>query len=135
MAIINTLEKCLESPYLFPDDQAPSRVAALLQLSTDRLEAAVAISRSDKPDPADIGTLAYEAMFASLRALVYAKGYREAGLKCLLLACEQFYVRPGLLDAGHLQAFEQVQAHKAKPSEAVRASEAFVLKARELVGG
>ena len=39
--------------------------------------------------------LSYEAMFSCLRALVYDKGYREAGLRCLMLACEELYVRPG----------------------------------------
>ncbi len=61
-------------------------------------------------------------MFAGVRALVYARGYREAGLKCLVLACEGLYVRPGLLDAGQLVAFERVQGFKLAPAEAVAAA-------------
>ncbi len=134
MAIINTLQKCLDSPYLFQDPEAPGRVVSLLQFAGDRLDAARKIQESAKPDPADIGSLAYEAMFAALRALVYAKGYREAGLRCLMLACEQLYVRPGLLDASHVLAFERAQGQKLPPSEAIESASAFLAKARELVG-
>jgi uncharacterized protein (UPF0332 family) len=134
MAIVNTFQKCLDSPYLFQDPEAPGRVASLLTFAGDRLDAAQKIQQSAKPDPADIGSLAYEAMFAALRALVYAKGYREAGLRCLLLACEHLYVRSGLLDASHVLAFERAQGQKMPPSEALESASAFVAKARELVG-
>ncbi len=134
MAIVNTLQKCLESPYLFRDDAAPARVPALLKLADDRLAAALAIQGLEKHDPADVGALAYESMFASLRALVYVKGYREAGLKCLVLAAEQLYVRTDLLEADHLQAFEQAQGQKLPPVEAIEAARIFGRKVRELVG-
>ncbi len=135
MAIINTLPKCLESPYLFRDDAAPAQVPALLGRAGDRLGAAADLLGAPKSDPGDISTLSYECMFSSLRALVYARGYREAGLRCLLLACEQWYVRAGLLDAGHLRAFERAQGMKLAPAEAVAAARDFVEAARALVGG
>ena len=50
--------------------------------------AAVNIHTTGQGDPADVVFLSYEAMFCCLRALVYAKGYREFGLRCLLLACD-----------------------------------------------
>ena len=135
MAIINTFAKCLESPYLFTDATAPDRVADLLKLAGDRLGAASDLLALPKSDAGDVATLAYEAMFAGLRALVYARGYREAGLRCLMLACEGLYVRPGLLDVGHVHAFERAQGMKLAPGEAVAAAGAFVGRARELVGG
>src|SRR3954470_23529330 len=107
MAIVNTLQKCLDSPYLFEDKDAPARIPKLLAAAGDRLEAAVNIQTTGQGDPADASLLAYEAMFSCLRALVYHKGYREAGLRCLLLACDELYVRPGSLDAGLIQAFER----------------------------
>src|SRR6516164_2675126 len=91
MAIINTFEKCLESPYLLEDKEAPARIGELLAKAGDRLEASVNIQTTGQGDPADVVFLGYEAMFCCLRALVYAKGYREYGLRCLLLACENLY--------------------------------------------
>src|SRR5436190_17356446 len=117
MAIINTFPKCLDSPYLFQDKDAPTRVGGLLALAGDRLEAAANIQMTGQGDPADVSFLSYEAMFACLRALVYDKGYREAGLGCLLLACEALYVKPGILDAAHIHAFERAQGLKTPPAE------------------
>jgi uncharacterized protein (UPF0332 family) len=133
MAIINTLQKCLESPYLFEDPDAPKRIGGLLAKAGDRLEAAVNVQRSGQGDPADISFLSYEAMFCCLRALVYAKGYREAGLRCLLLACENLYVRTGQLDAAHVLAFEKAQALKTPPDETLAAASAFVKRTLELL--
>ncbi len=99
MAIINTLQKCLDSPYLFEDKEAPARIVELLAKAGDRLDGAINIHTSGQGDPADVVFLSYEAMFCCLRALVYAKGYRENGLRCLILACDGLYVRTGQLDA------------------------------------
>jgi hypothetical protein len=134
MAIINTLQKCLDSPYLVEDKDAPSRVGALLVKAGDRVEAAANIRASGQGDPADISFLSYEAMFCCLRALVYAKGYREAGLRCLLLACEHLYIRPGLLDVAHIHAFERAQGLKTPPDETLAAAFAFVKRTLELLG-
>ncbi len=134
MAIINTFDKCLDSPYLFRDPQAPARVGPLLAQADDQLAAARDILGGPKPDPTDVGTLAYQAMFAAVRALVYARGYREAGLKCLILACEGLYVRSGLLDGGQLVAFERVQGFKLSSGDAVDAASSLVGMAKELVG-
>lgn len=133
MAIINTLQKCLDSPYLFEDKEAPARIGGLLAKAGDRLEAAANIHTSGQGDPADISFLSYEAMFCCLRALVYAKGYREAGLRCLMLACEQLYIRPGLLDVAHMHAFERAQGLKSSPEENLAAASAFVKRALELL--
>ena len=81
-----------------------------------------------------MGALAYQAMFAAVRALVYARGYREAGLKCLVLACEGLYVRAGTLDAGQPMAFERVQGYKLPPGEAVAAAAELIHRAGVLVG-
>ncbi len=134
MAIVNTLRKCLDSPYLFEDKDAPTRVGKLLAAAGDRLEGAVNIQTSGQGDPSDASLLAYEAMFACLRALVYAKGYREAGLRCLMLACEDLYVKPGTLDAAHLIAFERAQGLKTPAAENINAAAAFVKRTLELLG-
>jgi len=134
MAIINTFAKCLESPYLVADPAAPGRVGELLAGAADRLEAAANIRATGQGDPADAVLLAYEAMFGCLRALVYAKGYREMGLRCLLLACDALYVRAGELDAEHLHRFERAQRLKLSPDEAVEAASAFVKRTLELIG-
>ena len=133
MAIINTLHKCLDSPYLFEDKEAPQLVGPLLVKAGDRLEAATNIKSSGQGDPADVVFLSYESMFCCLRALVYEKGYREAGLRCLMLACESLYVREGLLDVEHLHAFERAQGLKLAPDEALAAASAFVRRALELL--
>ena len=134
MAIINTFEKCLESPYLVRDAEAPARVAGLLAQGADQLGAARDLLGGAKPDPTDVGHLAYQAMFAAIRALVYARGYREAGLKCLILACEALYVRAGALDAGQLVAFERVQGFKLGPAESLAAATTLLARTKELVG-
>ena len=133
MAIINTLEKCLDSPYLFRDPAAPSRVAGLLAQAEDALGAARDLLAGPKPDAIDIGTMAYQSMFAAVRALVYARGYREAGLKCLILACASLYVRPGQLEGDRLVAFERVQGFKLSPKEAVAAASELLGEVRALV--
>jgi len=134
MAIINTFDKCLAGPYLFLDPEAPARVEGLLDQADDLLAAARDLLGGPKPDPTDVGTLAYQAMFAAVRALVYARGYREAGLKCLILACEKLYVRSGLLDGAQLIAFERVQGFKLTPGDAVDAALSLVGMAKDLVG-
>jgi uncharacterized protein (UPF0332 family) len=133
MAITNTFEKCLQSPYLFEDKDAPARVSTLLAAAGDRLDAAVNIQTSGQGDPADASMLAYEAMFACLRALVYSKGYREAGLRCLMLACENLYVKTGLLEGSHILAFERAQGLKTLPAENVNAAAAFLKRSLELL--
>ena len=40
MAIINTFQKCLESPYLVEDKDAAARIGELLAKAGDRLEGA-----------------------------------------------------------------------------------------------
>lgn len=132
MAIINTLQKCLDSPYLFADAEAPARVPALLKSAAERLEAATRVQATGQTDQTDAALFGYEAMFAALRALVYARGYREAGLRCLLLACEQFYVSTGELDAAHLHAFERAQGMKLSPAEVVAAAQSFVGRVRAI---
>ena len=134
MAIINTFQKCLESPYLFEDKDAPARIGELLAKAGDRLEASVNIQTTGQGDPADIVFLSYEAMFCCLRALVYAKGYREYGLRCLLLACENLYVKPGQLDADHLRKFELAQRLKLSPGRRRRRRLGFVKRTLELLG-
>jgi uncharacterized protein (UPF0332 family) len=134
MAIINTLQKCLDSPYLFEDKEAPARIVELLSKAGDRLDGAINIHTSGQGDPADVVFLSYEAMFCCLRALVYAKGYREHGLRCLILACDGLYVRTGQLDAAHLRKFEQAQRLKLSPADAVETCSAFVKRTLELLG-
>src|SRR3954447_6184154 len=133
MAIINTLQKCLDSPYLFEDQEAPNRIGGLLASAGDRLEAASNIQNTGQGDPADVSFLSYQAMFACLRALVYSKGYREAGLRCLMLACENLYVKAGLFDVNHIHAFERVQSLRVPPDEALAAASAFTKRTLELL--
>lgn len=133
MAIINTLKKCLESPYLFEDPEAPQRVGSLLGKAGDRIDAAANILKTGTGDLADVTFFSYEAMFCCLRALVYAKGYREAGLRCLLLACEKLYVREGLLDPALVREFERVQGLKLPPADAFATASAFVKRSLQLL--
>jgi uncharacterized protein (UPF0332 family) len=133
MAIIATYEKCLDSPYLFRDPDAPARVGALLSQAADRLEAALNVRDQPKGDPADVVLFSYEAMFASIRALVYAHGLREAGLRCLLAACGFLYVRDGQLAPELLLAFERAQGLKATPDDALAAAAALVRRTIELL--
>jgi uncharacterized protein (UPF0332 family) len=133
MAIVNTFPKCLDSPYLFEDREAPDRVGALLATAGDRLEAAANIQSTGQGDPADVTLLSYEAMFACIRALVYAKGYREAGLRCLLLACEELYVKPGALDPALIVAFQKAQGLKTPPADNLAAAAALVKRTLELL--
>jgi len=133
MAIVNTFEGCLNSPYLTEDPEASDRVGALLATAGDRLEAAINLVNAPKGDPGDACLLAYEAMFCCIRALVYAKGYREAGLRCLLLACEALYVRPGELDGEHLIAFQNAQSLRLDPQDALKAAAALVKRTLELL--
>ena len=134
MAIINTLQKCLDSPYLFKDDEAAAKIPGLLAKAADRLEAAANIQHTGQGDAADVSFLSYEAMFSCLRALVYHKGYREAGLRCLMLACENLYVREGTLDVAHIHAFERAQGLKTPPAENLAAASAFVKRTLEILG-
>src|SRR3954471_17164393 len=134
MAIVNTFQKCLESPYLFEDLEAPTLVGSLLAKAGDRLEAAANIRNTGQGDLADVSFLSYEAMFCCLRALVYEKGYREAGLRCLMLACENLYVRTGQLEVAHIHAFERAQGLKLPPDQALAAATAFVKRTLEILG-
>ena len=134
MAIINTFAKCLESPYLVEDADASRRIGEMLTKAADRLEAAANLDASGQGDPADVVLLGYEAMFCCLRALLYAKGYREKGLLCLLLACQALYVAPGELDAEHLRNFELAQRLKLAPNDAIRHASALVKRTLELLG-
>jgi uncharacterized protein (UPF0332 family) len=133
MAIINTFQKCLDSPYLFEDKEASKRVGALMATAADRLEAAANIHSTGQGDPADVCFLSYEAMFSCLRALVYSRGIREAGLRCLMLACESLFVRTGDLDVEFIHTFERSQGLKLKPEEALAAASRFVKRTIELL--
>lgn len=135
MAIINTFPKCLDSPYLVQDKDAPLKVGALMSTAADRLEAAANINATGQGDMADVSFLSYEAMFNCLRALVYAKGYKEMGLRCLMLACEDLYVKPGALDPSHIHAFERAQGLKRPPAENLTAAAAFVKRTIEILKG
>lgn len=134
MAIVNTFERCLESPYLSEDAGARARVGPLLATAADRLEAAANLHQGGLPaDGADVVLLGYEAMFACLRALVYSRGYREAGLRCLLLACEALFVKTGDLDAALLHDFERAQRMRLSPEEALASASRFVRRTLELL--
>jgi uncharacterized protein (UPF0332 family) len=134
MAIINTFQKCLDSPYLFADKDASARIVDLLAKAGDRLDAAVNIHSTGQGDPADVVFLAYESMFCCLRALVYTKGYREYGLRCLLLACDNLYVRTGQLDSELLRKLELAQRLRLTPADAVDTCSTFVRRTLELLG-
>ena len=133
MGIVNTLQKCLETPYFFEDKEAPARIPSLMALAADRLDAADNIHKHGSGDADDVTQYSYEAMFACLRALVYARGYREAGLRCLLLACEEFYVKPGLIEPKLLRDFEAAQGRKLKPEESLSSAFAFVKRTIEIL--
>src|SRR5271166_6429596 len=50
MAIINTFQKCLDSPYLIEDKDAPARIGELLAKAGDRLEGSVNIQKTGQLD-------------------------------------------------------------------------------------
>ena len=134
MAIINTFQKCLDSPYLFEDKEAPNRIVDLLAKAGDRLDAAVNIHTTGQGDPADVVFLSYEAMFSCVRALVYAKGYREFGLRCLLLRARASTFAPASSMPSICASSRHAQRLKMSPAEAVEASSAFVKRTLELLG-
>ena len=78
MAIINTFQKCLESPYLFEDKEAPTRIVELLAKAGDRLDAAVNIHTTGQGDPADI--VSDELDLTRVQADTYLETVRAAGL-------------------------------------------------------
>ena len=135
MAIIHTFEQCLESPYLFEDDQAPGRVSELVAQAQGRIDMAeeIAAKPSGRAESVEISYLSHQAMFCYLRARVYAKGYRDAGLKCLLAALSALYIKPGQLDAEFTRSFEAAQSLKASPSENLRAARSLLSVTRGLL--
>ncbi|MFO0956384.1 MAG: hypothetical protein U0800_02825 [Isosphaeraceae bacterium] len=133
MAIVDTLESCLASPYLFSDPQAPGRVADLLAIADDRLDLVRAVLEQGTGEADDVNQYCYEAMFACVRALVYAKGYREAGLRCLLIACRRFHVEGGSLDPAHLRDLERIQGRRTRPEEAYQAAGSFLGRTRVIL--
>ena len=133
MAIINTFEKCLESPYLFVDADAPARVESLVTQAQTQLGLAEEVAQKSS-DSVEVSYLSHQAMFCCLRAMVYAKGYREAGLKCLLSAVFSLYIKPGLLDAKVLSSFEAAQSLKASPEENLREAQSLLEATRTLLG-
>ncbi len=133
MAIVDTFERCLKGPYLFVDADAPARLPALLALADDRVGLCAAILDKNSGDPDDVNQYAYEGMLACVRALVYAHGYREAGLRCLMLACEKLRVEKGELEPDHLRWFERVQGRRTRPEEARDAALALLARTRELL--
>ena len=106
MAIINTFQKCLDSPYLFEDKEAPNRIVELLAKAGDRLDGAVNIHTTGQGDPADVVFLSYEAMFIVSGPWSTPK-VTASSASVALLACDGLYVRTGQLDAEHLRKFEQ----------------------------
>ena len=134
MALVNSFPRCLQSPYLVQDPEAPAKIGELLALAADRLDAAGHLFESGHGDQADVTFFSYEAMFACIRALVYQRGYRERGLRCLLLACEHLYVQAGLLDPALLIALERAQGHKSSPAECLNAATALSERTLQLVG-
>jgi len=133
MAIVNSFPRCLQSPYLIQDPEAPGGIGKLLELAADRLDAATNLFESGTGDQADVTFFSYEAMFACVRALVYRHGYRERGLRCLLIACEYLYVRDGQLAPGLLIEFERAQGLKSSPAECLKAATALANRTVELL--
>jgi hypothetical protein len=133
MAIIDTFERCLKGPYLFADPEAPARVARLLEFAEDRLGLCDAILVRGTTDLDGVNQYGYEAMLACIRALVYSRGYREAGLRCLMLACEKLRVETGELDPGFMRSFELVQGRRTRPEEARDAATSFLQRVREIL--
>jgi uncharacterized protein (UPF0332 family) len=72
-------------------------------------------------------------MFACIRALVYTKGLREYGLRCLLIAVEVHYVKPGILDPKLIQKFQTIQELKSSPQEAIDIASALVKRTLEIL--
>jgi hypothetical protein len=126
MAIINTFDRCLESGHLRRDEGARERTGVLLEQARERLRLAAGLAEGSPAQPGDAILLAYESMFASLRALVYRHGYRELGLRCLLLAAERLEVAPGRVSGEHLKAFVRVQGHQLSAQGSVGAARAFL---------
>lgn len=135
MPIVDTLEHCLAGPYLYADPEAPGRVVGLLAMADDRLGLVRLVLEEQTGAADDVNQYCYEAMFACVRSLVYARGYREAGLRCLLIACQRFYVDGGALDPAHLRDLERVQGRRTRPEEAWQAAQALLERTRALLAG
>lgn len=133
MPIHDTLERCLASPFLFADPEAPGRVADLLALADDRLGLVQGILDRKAGELDDVNQYCYEAMFACVRALVYSRGYREAGMRCLLIACRRLHVASGGLDPSHLWNLERVQGRRTRPEEADQAARSLLERTRAIL--
>ncbi len=141
MAILNTWSKCLESPYLIVDNSARTEVGAKLAFAEDRIATVLdARSQADgdakKKKGAEVDHLmmVYQAVFACLRALLYAEGYRERGLGCLLIAIKHLYVRPGRLNARYLELFPRLQGLREPLPEALTIAQQLHVDCEALLG-
>ena len=90
--------RCLKLGRLVRFQASSGMVENELLAARDDLDSALASRQLGNAKWASIQ--AYYSMFHCAKALVLAKGYREKGHLCLLVALRQLYVRTGEMDEG-----------------------------------
>ncbi len=126
-----TLEDCLKGPYLRVDETATQFVDQKLAEAEDLYQQAQA--SWEKEDAAGTLKQAYGAMYCATQALVFAKGYRSEGFRCLEIVLKAFWVGNGKLSPEDLATLRRVQALRGRPPENLAAAAEFVQRARQLL--
>jgi hypothetical protein len=55
-------------------------------------------------------------------------------MRCLILACEELFVAPGVLDPSHIIAMERVQSFKTTAPDALASAAGFMKRTLEILG-
>jgi uncharacterized protein (UPF0332 family) len=100
------LERCLKQRRLVRFHASREMVKKELLAARHDLETASASRQQGNDKWASIQ--AYYSMFHCAKALVLAKGYREKGHACLLVALRELYIQTGEMDEGIAADLEMV---------------------------
>ena len=136
---MNEFEKCLKERRLLKVEPSPDMIAKEMQSAGYDLGRAADSLGEDDHKWASIQ--AYYSMFHAAKALVLAKGYREKGHSCLLVALRELYTAEKALaddlemcmdmrhEADYASTFDAESA-----GIAVKKAERFQERATELLG-
>ncbi|NOZ05763.1 MAG: hypothetical protein GXP41_05350 [Chloroflexi bacterium] len=125
------LKDCLKGPYLKIDETATQSVAQELAGAEALYQQAQASWETE--DFAGTLKQAYSAMYRAAQALVFAKGYRSDGFRCLETVLKTFWVGNDKLRPEDLATLRRVQALRGLPPENLAAAAEFVQRAKQLL--
>lgn len=125
------LQDCLEGPYLRADDTTTGLVDAELAGAEELYQQAK--ESWEKEDIASTLKQSYGAMFRAARALVFAKGYRPEGYRCLETVLKAFWLGNGKLSTGDLAALRHQQGLNGTPAENLEQAGDFVQRVNTLL--